>query len=432
MSSTFLKFIAISAQFLAVFPFVVLCEGVGYGGYTWWHYIALYAVFALFYICGRVCVAWAVSGKRSRGFRPMAIFLSKAALAVPVIAFLTVCGIFELSTALFIYALPAAIIMYYGGYSTHKKEYSDIFTRGWFALYFIVALICSVIIYFTKDDAVMSGAGYQFCIGFGVLIMLAAILTNQTNIDICTHQRDSGRVALPKGLRSYNCGLVAAVVAVIVALLLFAVPLAQLLLLGIKQILAFMLAVLRSLGGVPSEGDALSEPESDIGGFGMGEADNSFAAAATVLLFLCLGAVIVIFRKQIAEFFRELVAPLFRLKEDEQHIGYMDEFSDISDKRGTSRKKREQQIYRLYRKESDSVKKYRLGYRLMLLRLSMTQYPPVPTDNTDIHRVKGENALRTESVRQIVGIYNEVRYSGRMPTTEELAFEESFIEQIRR
>lgn len=430
MSSTFLKFIAILAQFLSVFPFIVLCEGVGYGGYTWWHYPTLYAVFALFYICGRVCVAWAASGKHSRGFRPVAIFLSKAALAVPVIAYLIVCGVLELSTALFIYALPAAIIMYYGGYSTHKKEYSDIFTRGWFALYFVLALLFSLIIYFTKDDSIMSVAGYQFCIGFGVLIVLAAILTNQTNIDICTHQRDSGRVALPKGLRSYNCGLVAAVVAVVVALLLFAVPLGQLLLLGLKQILMFILNVLRSLGGTPSEGDMLSEPEA--GGFGVGGSDNSFAAALTVLLFIGFVVLIIVFRKQIAEFFRELVAPLFRLKENEEQIAYMDEFSEISDKRGTSRKKREQQLYKLYRKENDPIKKYRIGYRLMLLRLSLTQYPPVPTDNTDIHRVKGENGLRNESVRHIVGIYNDVRYSGRVPTTEELLFEESFIEQIRR
>lgn len=432
MSSTFLKTLAVLAQFISVFPFIVLCEGVGYGGYTWWHYPALYATFALFYICGRACVAWAASGKHSRGFRPVAIFLSKAALAVPVIAYLVICGVLELSTALFIYALPAAIIMYYGGYSTHKKEYSDIFTRGWFALYFVLALLSSIIIYFTKDDSIMSVAGYQFCIGFGVLIVLAAILTNQTNIDICTHQRDSGRVALPKGLRSYNCGLVAAVVAVIVALLLFAVPLAQLLLLGLKQILMFIMNVLRSLGGDPAEDGALSEPDLGAGGFGGGESGNSLAAALTVLLVVGLVVLIIACRKQIAEFFREIVAPLFRLKENEERIGYIDEFSDASDKNGISRKKREQQLYKLYRKENDPIKKYRIGYKLMLLRLTLTQYPPVPTDNTDIHRVKGESALHNDDVRQIVGIYNDVRYSGRVPTTEELSFEERFIEEIRR
>lgn len=432
MSSTFLKFIAVLAQFISVFPFIVLCEGVGYGGYTWWHYPALYGVFALFYICGRACVAWASSVRHSRSFRPAAIFLSKAALAVPVIAYLVVCGTLELSTALFIYALPAAIVMYYGGYSTHKKEYSDIFTRGWFALYFVVALLFSVIIYFTKDDYIMSVAGYQFCIGFGVLIVLAAILTNQTNIDICTHQRDSGRVALPKGLRSYNCGLVAAVVAVVVALLLFAVPLAQLLGLGVKQIFIFIINFLRSLGGAPAEDNVLSEPDEGLGGFGAGPADNPFAEALTVLLFVGIALVLIFFRKQIADFFRELIAPLFKLKENEDQIAYTDEFTDISDKSGTSRRKREQQLYKLYRKENEPIKKYRIGYRLMLLRLSMTQYPPVPTDNTDIHRVKGESGLRNESVRQIIGIYNDVRYNGRIPTTEELSFEERFIEEIRR
>ncbi len=430
MSSIYLKAVAVIAQFLSVFPFVVLCEGVGYGGYTWWHYFALYAVFALFYICGRICVAWATSGKHSRSFRPKAIFLSKAALAVPIIAFVIVCGAFELSTALYIYALPAAIIMYHGGYSTHRKEYSDIFSRGWFALYFIAAVVCSVIIYFTRDKDIMSAAGYQFCIGFGALIVLAAILTNQTNIDICTHQRDSGRLALPKGLRSYNCWLSAAVVAVIVLLLLFAVPLAQLMWLGLKQILGLILSLIRSLGGTPSEGDILSG--SDGAGMAVEGGDNSFAAAASVFLILALIGIVILFRKQIASFCRGIVAPLFRLREDEEHIGYMDEFSEIPDMRDISRKKREQQLYKLFRKENDPIRKYRLGYRLMLLRLSMTQYPPIPTDNTDIHRVKGENGLRSDNVRRIVSVYNDVRYSERVPTADELLFEESFIEEIRR
>ncbi len=430
MNSTFLKAIAVIAQFLSVFPFIVLCEGVGYGGFTWWHYIALYAVFALFYICGRVCIAWAVSGKHSRTFRPKAIFLSRAALAVPIIAFVVACGVFELSTALYIYALPASIIMYHGGYSTHKKEYSDIFSRGWFALYFMAALVCSLIIYFTRDKDIMSVAGYQFCIGFGVLIVLAAILTNQTNIDICTHQRDSGRLALPKGLRSYNCWLSAAVVAVIVLLLLFAVPLAQLMWLGLKQILGLILALIRNLGG-GEQGDVIL-PGGEGGGVVVESGDNSFAAAASVFLILALIGIVILFRKQIASFCRGIIAPLFRLKEDEAHIAYMDEFSEIPDTRGISRKKREQQLYKLFRKESDPTRKYRLGYRVMLYRLSMTQYPPVPTDNTDIHRVKGESALHNDNVRRIVSTYNDVRYSGRIPTTDELLFEESFIEEIRR
>ena len=430
MNSIFLRSIAVIAQFLAVFPFIVLCEGVGYGGYTWWHYAALYAVFALFYICGRVCVAWAVSGKHSRSFRPKAIFFSKAALVVPIILFAAVCAFFELSTALYIYALPAAIIMYHGGYSTHKKEYSDIFSRGWFALYFMAALVCSLIIYFTRDKDIMSAAGYQFCIGFGVLIVFAAILTNQTNIDICTHQRDSGKLALPKGLRGYNCGLVAAVVAVIVALLLFAVPLAQLMWLGLKQILGLILSLIQRFGG--SEQSDVILPGGEGGSVAVETGDNSFAAAASVFLILALIGIVILFRKQIAAFCRGIVAPLFRLKENEEHIAYMDEFSEIPETRGISRRKREQQLYKLFRKENDPTRKYRLGYRLMLFRLSMTQYPPVPTDNTDIHRVKGENALHNDDVRQIVSTYNDVRYSGRVPTTDELLFEESFIEEIRR
>ena len=68
----------------------------------------------------------------------------------------------------------------------------------------------------------------------------------------------------------------------------------------------------------------------------------------------------------------------------------------------------------------------------MLLRLSDTPFAVVATDNTDIHRHKGENALRTEKVRSVVEIYNKVRYGGYVPTEEQLGFEESFIDEIRR
>ncbi len=375
---------------------------------------------------------WALSGNHSRSFRPKAIFLSRVAISLPTIAFVIVCSSLELTTGLYIYALPAAMIMFHGGYSTKGKDYADIFTRGWFALYFIAALLSMAIIWFTKVEDVVSAGSFQLCFGFGVLIIIAAVLTNQTNIDLCTHQRDSQKAALPKGLRAYNSCLVAAVVSVTVALFLFAAPTAQLIYSAIKQLISLVLSFLQN---------RVTENPDDSLDFALGEGqlavdarDNSLGSLLSILLFAGMVVLIIVFRRQIVAFFRELISPLFRVNEDNTEVGYMDEVSIIPEyaRGNTSRRKREQTLYRLYRREEDPRKKYRLGYRLMLLRLSDTAFPPVDTDNTSDHRVKGENGLRNDRIDNIINVYNEVRYNESVPTNEDIVFEEQFIEEIRR
>ncbi len=417
---------------MSAFPFVVLCEGVCFDGYIWWHYLVYYAVFTAFYLLGRLCGAWAINPRHSRSFKPKAIFLSRLAAALPIIVFFIVCAGLDLTAGLYLYILPAAIILFFGGHSTVGREYTDIFTRGWFAMYFVVAVISSLILWFTHEDEIISPGGYQLCFGFGVLIILAAVLANQTNIDTCTQQRDFGKTVLPQGLRRYNAWLVAAVVAAIVALFLFTKPLAQLFFLGIKQIILGLLWLFTRGETKNPENNLLNE--SGDGVLNVGVSDNSFAEATTVLLVIGIIAILVIFRRQIAELLSVLFSPMFRMQEQSGEPAYSDEISEAvnASKSSFSRRRSEQQLYKQFRREEDAVKKYRIGYKLMMMRLEDTPFATVPTDNTDIHRIKGENGLRSDKVQQIVEIYNDVRYKGRVPAAEELSFEENFIEEIRR
>lgn len=431
MSRGFLRALAIIAQLLSVLPLAMLCEGAGYGGFTWWHFLLLYAVFAAFYGCGRLAVAWALGRSHKREYRALVAFSSKLAIALPIAAFIAVCAAADFSTALYLYALPAAVIMYYGGYISYGKEYSDIFTRGWFALYFVLAIIAAVIVGLTKNAELTAAADFQLCAGFGVLIVLSAILTNQTNIDICTHQRDAGRSVLPRGLRRYNCLLSAAVAAAVCALLLLAVPLGQLFGSALRLLITLIVRLLQGLGGGSEATDAaLSGTDSTE--ISMDITDNSIAGALSVLMFVGITVLLFALRKHIAELIRQIFAPLFRNKVTEELSAYTDELSEAARGGGIPRRKRAQQLYRLYRKETDPAAKYRLGYQFMLLRLSLTQYPPCPADNTYIHREKGEIGLQTDKMQRIVEIYNRLRYGGQIPTEEEIRFEEAFIEEIRR
>ncbi len=432
MNSSALKVISVFGQFMAVFPFVVLCEGLGFGQYIWWHYLALYFGYLLFYLCGRLCAGWALSPKRSRYFRPKAIFLSKSAIVIPLAAYIAVCATFELSSALYIYALPAALIMYHGGYSTSGREYSDIFGRGWFALFFIAAVITAILLWFTHNDDLTAVGNFQLCLSFGILIIIAAVLTNQTNIDICTHQRDSGKAVLPKGLRAYNGGLVAGVIALIVGACLFVVPLARGIMFVIKQILSFILTLIQ--GRRPEPSDDIVFDEGGNSGIPIDINDNSIANFVGILIVAALVVLIIVFRRQIWDFIKSLAAPLFRVNEESSELAYVDEVTQLSNlsKSGRSRRKVQQLMYKRFVKENDPIEKYRVGYNLMLLYLMDTPFSPVAADNTDIHRVKGEQGLRSDKVRSVVSVYNDVRYKGRVPTKTEIEFEESFIEEIRR
>lgn len=431
MSRGFLRTLAIIAQLLSVLPLAVLCEGAGYGGFTWWHFLLLYAAFAAFYGSGRLAAAWALGKSHKREYRALVAFSSKLAIALPIAAFIAVCAAADFSTALYLYALPAAVIMYYGGYISYSKEYSDIFTRGWFALYFVLAIIAAVIVGLTKNAELTAAADFQLCAGFGVLIVLSAILTNQTNIDICTHQRDAGRSVLPRGLRRYNCLLSAAVAAAVCALLLLAVPLGQLFGSALRLLITLIVRLLQGLGGGSEATDAALSG-TDSAEISMDITDNSIAGALSVLMFVGIAVLLFALRKHIAELIRQIFAPLFRNKVTEELPAYTDELSEVAISSGIPQRKRAQQIYKLYRKETDPAAKYRLGYRFMLLRLSLTQYPPYPADNTDIHRGKGEIGLKTDKMQRIVEIYNRLRYGGQIPTEEEIRFEEAFIEEIRR
>ena len=130
MNNKALSGIAVFSAFLSLFPFVVLTEAIAFGCYTWWHYFALYAVHAVFYIFGYFCRSWVLGGSFSKRFKPVAFFLSRAAVAVPVITFVVVCVWLKMTAGLFLYTLPAAIIAYFFGYNAFGKGYTDLFSRG--------------------------------------------------------------------------------------------------------------------------------------------------------------------------------------------------------------------------------------------------------------------------------------------------------------
>ena len=422
---------AVAGQVFSLFPFVVAAEGIGFGRYTWWHYPVIFAVIAAFYAAGRFTGSWAQGSGFSEKKKGWALFWSRVAVAVPTAAFILVCALGGLSTGLYLYVLPACIIAYYGGHHTVGMGYSDVFSRGWFALYFVTALVSSGLLWFTHEEVLTSAGGFQLCFGFGVLIVLAAVLTNQTNIDTRTAQRSAGRSVLPGGLRGYNAALIAAVCAVTVGLFLFAGPLAELLGGGIKALLALIISLIkgRSFENSRVENEFLHEGESVEYTAG----DNLIYQLMQFLLAAGIILLAVRFRKQIWAFIKEFFAPLFTESVAQEEAPFIDEITDAVSKSAgeRARRKSEQQLFRRYRKETDPVLKYRTGYALFLLRLARSPFPQAISDTTTIHSQKGTSAFRREDISGMVEVYNDVRYGGRVPTAEETAVMERIIEELR-
>lgn len=416
---------AVLCQLLSLFPFAVVCEGVGFGAYVWWHFAAFYACFAAFWACGRVCGAWIINGAFSRKAKPFAIFASRAAVVVPTGIFAAAVGFAGLSAALLIYILPAAIIAFFGGRRSAALDYSDIFSRGWFALYFTAALVGAILLWFVPDKDIASAGVFALCFVFGVMTVAAAVLANQTNIDIQTSRR-TARGALPRGMRGYNAALVAAVCSVTAGLFLFAKPLAAVCAKGIKALISFVLGLFRDrqFEVTDYENEELGE-----GVLNVNIADNS---AFTLLNYALVAALILLavrFRRQIWDFLKGLFSPLFKANAKEEPLPFADEVSALQSDRALNkfRKKREQAILKQYRRESDPVEKFRLGYTLFLYKLSRTAYAAELFDTTTVHGQKGERAFALEDYRALAAIYDDIRYGGRMPSAEELLFEEELL-----
>lgn len=428
MNSRILCVMAYFCVFLSLFPFAVMTEAIAFGEYVWWHYLAFYGVCIVFFICGYFLKSWVAGGSFTKKQESVAIFVSRAAVALPVAAFTAVCLFFELSAGLFLYTLPAAIISYFYARSAQGNGYSDIFTRGQFALFFVVGIIAAILLSLTFEAAISSVGMYQLCISFGVLIVLAAVLTNQTNIDMRTSQRSAGKAVLPEGLRGYNALLIGAVGAVIVGLCLFSGPIASLVFEGIKQLISLLLSLLRN--------DDYETPEYQYDGeYQSGDyldiQENSGSPLLNLLLVIILVAVIIRFRRQIWGFIKELVAPLFKANEQIEAVPFYDEVVDSAVKfRSGSRKKELKQLYKRYCRENDLAVRYRMGYTLFLMKLSASPYSQTISDTTYIHNIKGNNAFHRDGLDGMVEVYNKVRYSGYVPTSEEINEQKTLIEQI--
>lgn len=430
--------LAVAGQLAALFPFAVMTAAASEEAPSFLFFAVIFAVWTAFRETG-----WGIGrlaekikgGRSSARLHPLINFLARLCCVIPIAAFIAACVILKLRPALYYYALPPSVAMYFGGYSGVGKSYSDVFTKGWFAVYPISALLTSVMLNTGEMSEAALWAGRALCTGFAAEILLFVVMANQANIDKCTKQRDAGKAALPRGLRRYNAVIVAGIFTASLGLFLFARPLGKMLLTAIGAVVGAVVFVVDWISGLLSSSNQSEQhvSEGEISQPNM-TAQYGFDLNDLITILIVIAAVIlvIIFRKQIWNAFKRAFAAVFRNRGKDFDTPYADEIMSSDAKRHSPRaeKKAERELARQYARETSPKRRYRLGYALFLARLRRTDCPPAPSDTTDIHREKGERVWGAD-LSGLSEIYSRVRYGDITPNPEELTAEAEILQQLK-
>ena len=439
-----LKALAYFGQLAALFPFAVLFDSMGMGGWTAWHFAAAYGVWAVFMAFGVLMGFWISKLKKSpklpKKLEPLWNFLLKLGFAAPTAAFITFCVLFKLNPAVYPFILPAGIIVYVCAAMTSGKTYSEIFTSFQFVLYIITSVLAMAALALSDKSGLRSVGGYMLCAGFAVISLLTAVIFNQKNIDICTKQRGSGKAALPVGLRGYNTLLVAGIFTVTLGLFVFAKPLGSLLKFIIAALIRAGIFITDKLsscvpdyGGVTPPADNTDPTESDPLGDRLPIGDPAVSEEISTIIIIAVSVIFIIaFRKHIINAIKRLFAPLFRSRSEISDTPFSDEITLSDAKKLTpgSIKKAERELSRQYARERSPSRRFRLGYALFLARLRRTKQPPVPSDTAAVLREKGEREFG-EDLKSFTDVYGKVRYADISPTERELSEQNELLRKIK-
>lgn len=427
--------LALIGQLAALFPFAVMSVAVGGEAPELWRFAVIFAIWALFRFFGFTAGSLAEKikdGKASPKIHPLINFTARLACVIPLAAFIAACAVFSLPSALYFYTLPPSVAIYFGGYGSVGRSYSDVFTKGWFAVYPISALLLSVML--SAGDVSAPWAGGALSAGLAIEILLFVVIANQANIDKCTNRRDAGKAALPRGLRRYNAVIVIAIFALSLGLFIFARPLGQLLMTAVVAVIGVVLLIIEFLGKIFTRSEAFDEKLTDSGSrltslsARLGVSSNDIFIALVVIVAVVL---IIAFRNQIWSAFKRAFAAAFKNRDKRFDTPYVDEISTSQpNTKKRAMKKAERELAKKYTRETSPALRYRLGYALFLARLRHTQNPPAPSDTTEIHRQKAEKAWNVD-LSELSKTYDRVRYGDAVPTAAELEREEELLKSLK-
>ena len=168
--------------------------------------------------------------------------------------------------------------------------------------------------------------------------------------------------------------------------------------------------------------------------------DGSYLAAEgydlwNLLFIIILLTVIIVFRKQILRAVKNLLKRIYGFIFRETEISEAEpEFTDVFEEISSSRRKNTgyipySRLMKLYKAETDPVKKYRYGYSILLRQLKSCKADIRGSDTVYVQNEKGRD-LCGALLNDVTEGYDKLRYNNQQVTAEQLGALDTLIKNL--
>lgn len=413
MKATVLKILSAVAFSAVVFPFMFGCDINTYGNMDFMRMLFYCGVCFVMFLLG---LLGAHIGKRSKKIR----------IAVRIIAFLTFAGGFLSllikGDGVTVFALGVCcVFIFFVGERFGYKNFADMFPLTAFAFYIVFALGCYIFVKAAAQEAIKEQATDIVVSAFALEFAAAALLVNQGGIFDRANMRRETRSSLPKGLSAYNAALVLGLTLTGAFAFIFRKQLAWL----IEQILLTIGKAIYWLTGLFSaEKMAIQDGEAGEGVL-QEAAENPVTYVLEALVIVLMLIIAIIFREKIFEAIKNFFISLGRFFSGHPDESAKPDFHDVFENY-SSKKARVpasdsiSTVRRKYKAETDPVKKFRLGYRVLLYRIKTLNNSLSPADTTTVQVQRGTPHFGEDELSETARVYDCIRYGGGTPDAAQL------------
>ncbi len=416
MRSGILKFLAVVSFGLVTFPFVLTNDVLSFENISVLRLLAYYAGFGVVFGAGYAFGRVTIKQKKLIPFERL----------VGILSFCTALLLLNITdeVGIIFAAGVSCVLWYFLGERAARKHYADIFPAFMFGVYICVTLICYLFYGAMCSKELKEPVQTAVIIAFMTEMCLAALLINQSGIYDKANRRRETRTMLPKGLSGYNAALVTGVTVCGLLLYVFADKIVWLL----NEIIRLLIKLFVFMMSGYSEFRSIDT--GDSGADYTGNMEYRSYDILNLLFFVFIIVMIVIFRRQLWQAIKGFFSRIAGFFTRETQLSEAEpEFVDVFEQVSGVRKVKDlsyQTLMKRYKKEADPVKKYRLGYAVLLWQMKYCRAKLSAADTVSDQYEKGREIFGAE-LQIITSAYDRLRYDGEEVTAEQLSALDSLI-----
>lgn len=255
-----------------------------------------------------------------------------------------------------------------------------------------------------------------------IMTVLGALIINGRQLDRISFRGKSDSGVLSSASKRFNTNTTLIFCLILLCLFFFAGYGAEMLWEGSKAILRFLLYLLSLLNKDNTEYEF--KPDES----GINEADPELQGdgiIGQIIICVILAAMLILlakpFIKGVKALYRKIVKRLGRRVEEEEIPQYTDIYQ-VSDKSGfeNNGNKGFKKAVKAFKKEKDTTKKYRAGYRAFMIYIGEKSEQASPSETVRVHLEKGRRFTKSPYLERAAEIYCRVRYDDYTASNEDI------------